>query len=168
MKKPRRRTRTDSVQRFATKWDISDVFELFGDESLYSILLRLEDEEHVSREEFNRALRASAAQRIRPALLREIRRRLKSQSRHPRGRPERDIYFEALLLLARVRYPRYLAWLRARETRPYGLTGWSCIRQATWWDGKPGERAARMVTRRLFRRQNIDWPHVRNLVSSRR
>ena len=171
MKKPpqRPKMRLRPWQSITAKWGVSDVFDLYGDDSLYSVLLRLEQREYVSPEEFGRVLQANADQPIPPTLLRTIRSHLKRQGRRRRGRPEYgyDIQ-QARVLLARILYHRYLKWLQSRMTRPYGLTGWSCIQHAPWWKGPPHERAARMVTRRMFRRDNVDWPYVRNLISSRR
>jgi hypothetical protein len=63
------------------------------------------------------------------------------------GRPRKSFLNEMQLSLASARYPRYLAWLRARHRR-LGLQGWPTIRNKDWWTGPPHERAARMALRR--------------------
>lgn len=63
------------------------------------------------------------------------------------GRPPKSVLNEMQLTLATARYPRYLAWLRARHHR-LGLQGWPTIRNKDWWTGPPHERAARMALRR--------------------
>jgi hypothetical protein len=63
------------------------------------------------------------------------------------GRPPKSVLNEMQLTLATARYPRYLAWLRARHRR-LGLQGWPAIRNKDWWTGPPHERAARMALRR--------------------
>jgi hypothetical protein len=63
------------------------------------------------------------------------------------GRPPKSVFNEMRINLATARYPRYLAWLRARHRR-LGLQGWPAIRNKDWWTGPPHERAARMALRR--------------------
>ena len=63
------------------------------------------------------------------------------------GRPPKSVLNEMQINLATARYPRYLAWLRARHRR-LGLQGWPAIRNKDWWTGPPHERAARMALRR--------------------
>jgi hypothetical protein len=63
------------------------------------------------------------------------------------GRPPKSVLNEMQLSLASARYPRYLAWLRARHRR-LGLQGWPAIRNKDWWTGPPHERAAQMALRR--------------------
>jgi hypothetical protein len=63
------------------------------------------------------------------------------------GRPPKSVFNEMRINLATGRYPRYLAWLRARHPR-LGLQGWPAIRNKDWWTGPPHERVARMALRR--------------------
>ena len=63
------------------------------------------------------------------------------------GRPRSSALKEIRVQLAIAKYPRYLAWLRARHRR-LGLQGWPTIRNKDWWTGPPHERAARMALRR--------------------
>ena len=102
-----------------------------------------------------------------PALVVEhLRQRLDRTAKKPRGR--KKISDANSLLrnhLVPIYYSRYLAWLQKRN-RTQGLTGWSCIKTAPWWQGAPNERAARMVQKALKR--NVDWPHVLNMVSKSR
>jgi hypothetical protein len=63
------------------------------------------------------------------------------------GRPRSSALKEIRVQLAIVKYPRYLAWLRARHRR-LRLQGWPAIRNKDWWTGPPHERAARMALRR--------------------
>jgi hypothetical protein len=63
------------------------------------------------------------------------------------GRPPKSVFNEMRINLATAKYPRYLAWLRARHRR-LGLQGWPTIRNKDWWTGPPHDRAARMALRR--------------------
>jgi len=153
----------------AAKWGVNNPFQLFGDESLFLVLGNLSEGRHVSLPEFRRVLHANAGRPIPPSLLRTIRAYLKRQGPTRRGRRSRDYYVELLNVhFARILYGRYLKWLQSRSKEPYGLECWSCIRRPEWWRGPPHERAARMVSHRLFGHHNITWRHVRNLISSRR
>ena len=64
---------------------------------------------------------------------------LRGKLKQPAGRPPATVLQSTLLQLAIAMYPRYLAWLKAREKRS-GLTGWSLIRESDWWVGPPHER----------------------------
>jgi hypothetical protein len=68
----------------------------------------------------------------------------RDQLRRRTGRPRKSVANEMQLSLATAKYPRYLAWLRARDRRS-GLRGWPAIRNKDWWTGPPHERAARMA-----------------------
>jgi hypothetical protein len=81
------------------------------------------------------------------------------------GRPPATALQNIIRQVAIAQYPRYLAWLKAREKRS-GLAGWSLIRQSAWWVGPPHERAARMVTARWL--SHMDWRSFLNRISSRK
>ena len=79
---------------------------------------------------------------------------LRSRLKHSGGRPPATMLQSTHLQLAIAMYPRYLAWLKAREKR-WGLTGWPLIRESEWWVGPPHERAAKMLTARWL--PHMDW-----------
>ena len=85
--------------------------------------------------------------------------------RPKRGRPARpaheQLYRKALWQVA---YHRYLTWLQDRHSRDGHLRGWSCIREAGWWQGPPSERAARMVAER-FGEGHHAWRSVQTTLS---
>jgi len=74
---------------------------------------------------------------------------LDGKIRPKRGRPKDDkLGRHIAYMFKRERYDQTIAWLQAREKRYGHINGWSCIRDAGWWQGPPSERAARMVAER--------------------
>lgn len=84
-----------------------------------------------------------------------------------RGRPRMDPLERRTIRLVRAAaYRRYLDWLQARRKRDGHLDGWSCIREAGWWDGPPAERAARMVAER-FGPGHLAWRTILTELSDK-
>jgi len=96
-----------------------------------------------------------------------LRQRLDGEARKRRGRgrfancPTKTLRD----LLIATTYTRFEVWLTARDGRQ-GLEGWSGVRKADWWQGPPGERAARMVLRKLG--LNLSWQRVRDIACAGR
>jgi hypothetical protein len=90
---------------------------------------------------------------------------LRGKLKRPAGRPPATALQGMHLQLAIAMYPRYLAWLKAREKR-CGLTGWPLIRESEWWVGPPHERAAKMLTTRWL--PHMDWRSFLNRVHSQK
>lgn len=112
--------------------------------------------------ELAKALRTSPEVPLPPRLHDYVCRYLEGAIRRPRGRRPNALREVIGRSLVPYLYQRYLDWLQRRQGR-LGLDGWSCIREAPWWQGPPHERAARMVAQRL---PNVDYRHILNLVSS--
>lgn len=100
-------------------------------------------------------------------VMNHLRQRLDGEARKRRGRRRLADSPNKLLrdLLIAANYTRFEAWLIARDKRQ-GLEGWPGVREAVWWQGPPGERAARMVLRKLG--LNLSWQRVRDITSSHR
>lgn len=114
------------------------------------------------------ALAANSREPIPGPLLDHLRQRLNGTAMKPRGRKKAADSISTLRgHLVPIYYERYLSWLQKRQSTQ-GLVGWSCISTATWWQGPPSERAARMAQAALMRHRNVDWRHVMNLVSKAR
>jgi hypothetical protein len=108
------------------------------------------------------AIVANSKQPIPQVVLDHLRHRLDRKAAKPRGRKQPDAIAVIREALIPIDYERYLQWLQQRH-KSQGLKGWSYIRNATWWNGPPHERAARMTQARLMK--HVGWRHVRNIVS---
>lgn len=89
---------------------------------------------------------------------------LEGKVEKPRGPKSAGEIERMRRVLAAQDYRRIQNWLRERKKR-CGLDGCMALRQASWWQGPPAERAARMVAKRWFGGR-IQWRHVQNIVSS--
>ena len=139
------------------------MYRQLGPDTFANLERKIAAKQYVGPGELARILRANTGQPIPDKVLDYVCKHLEGSVKKPRGRKPRDAAGKLRVALVKVEYVRYLQWLQDRKRR-HGLRGWSCIRDADWWDGPPYERAARLLTRKYFR--NRDWKHVRNLVSS--
>lgn len=141
----------------------SGMYQRFGPDSFANLERKISVNQFVGPDELARVLRANAGQPIPDKVLDYVCDHLEGSVKKPSGRKHRDALGQLRVALVKAEYVRYLQWLQDRK-RHHGLQGWSCIRNADWWQGPPYERAARILTRKYFR--NRDWKHVRNLISS--
>ena len=106
---------------------------------------------------------ANSTAAIPEVLLDHLRNRLDGTARKQRGRKKPQKLFDAFRPVAAAGYyAELLPWLRKRQ-KTCGLNGWSCIRNADWWQGPPHERAARMTAARWMK--HADWRSVANIIS---
>jgi len=72
-----------------------------------------------------------------------------------------------MTMIMRGLYERYLPWLQARKKRYGHLNGWPSTQSDGFWQGPPGEVAARMVAYRFS--FGVDsWRGVLNQISSQK
>lgn len=126
----------------------------------------LERGEYVDGGRLATAIREQAGKPIPPDVLDYLCRFLEGKVSKPKGRKPVPISEQhRTRMLLRYSYNRYLDWLKARKKRYGHLEGWSFIKEASWWQGPPNERAARMAAHRwLYGAES--WRHVHNLLSS--
>ena len=135
---------------------------------LVGIENRVAKGEYVSAGELAAALRKHGLRPIPSCVLEYLCRLLEGKVTKPKGRkalPKLEKRRRRMIL--RHFYRRHLTWLQNRKARYGHLDGWSRIRQASWWQGPPNERAARMVAQR-FGYGAESWRTVRNDVSSQK
>jgi len=124
--------------------------------------------EYVDGVELAEALRKHGSRPIPAAVLDYLCRYLEGDIAKPRGRkPVPTVEQRRQQMLVRYSYRRYLAWLKGRKMRYGHLDGWPRIRAASWWQGPPHERAARMAAHR-WSYGDDSWRSVHNLLSSRK
>lgn len=124
--------------------------------------------EYVSAEELAAALRKHGSRPIPPCVLDYLCRLLEGQVAKPKGRKALPaVAKHRWQMIVRYVYQRNLAWLRDRQARYGDLEGWPLIRMASWWQGPPHERAARMVAQR-FSYGAESWRTILNEMSSRK
>lgn len=143
----------------------SSIFEHYDPRSYGSLQRQLDKNPKawLATDQIIAALVANSREAIPEAVLDHLRHRLDGTAKEPQGRKKATDPASMLRgHLVPIYYARYLSWLQQRA-RTQGLAGWSCVRGATWWQGAPNERAARMVQAKLMR--SVDWRHVMNLVS---
>lgn len=104
---------------------------------------------------------SNACEPIPENILRHIEARLNGSARKRRGRPRPDSISHIRNISIIADFERFEAWLRRRKER-HGLSGWSQIRDAEWWQGAPSLRAARMVVCRY--KLNCTPESVRNMA----
>lgn len=113
------------------------------------------------------ALRDHGSLPLPPEILEYVCQRLQGKISKPRGRkafPEFEKRRRRMLV--RGLYRRYLAWLQARKVRYGHIDGWPSSGKPNFWQGTPGECAARMVACRLL--YGIEsWHTVQNMACSR-
>lgn len=130
-------------------------------------VLKLDPQAWVETDVLIAALRDNAREPLPDIVTSYLRRRLDGEARKRRGRgrfvncPTKTLRD----LLIATHYTRFEAWLSARDKKR-GLEGWSRVREADWWQGPPGERAARMVLRKL--ELNLSWQRVRDIAGAGR
>ena len=121
-------------------------------------------ESYIPPELLAQALRLNPDSPLPPAIYDYLCDFLEGKVRAPGGRP--PDFENPLSQIKRVHIPLtyecYYTWLKARK-KSEGLTGWTLIQGADWWQGSPNERAARMTRRRLH--LPMGWRRVRNIVS---
>lgn len=114
------------------------------------------------------ALRQLDGKPVPPNVLEYLCRYLEGKITKPRGRKPIPIAEQRRQqMLVRYSYRRYYAWLKEREKRYGRLDGWPLIRTASWWQGPPHERAARMAAHRWSYGAE-SWRSVNNRVSSQK
>jgi hypothetical protein len=124
--------------------------------------------EYVDAAELAEALRKHGSRPIPSAVLDYLCRCLEGKIGKPRGRTPKPIAEQnRRQMLIRYSYRRYYAWLKERKKRYGRLDGWPLIRAASWWQGPPHERAARMAAHRWFHGDD-SWRSVNNRVSSQK
>ena len=129
---------------------------------------RIAQGDYVSAEDLAVALRKHGMQPIPPSVLDYLCRLLEGRVAKPKGRKALPEVEERLqLMLVRYYYRRTLTWLQARTARYGDLDGWRGIRGASWWQGPPHERAARMVAQRLSYGAE-SWRTIQKQASSRK
>lgn len=104
---------------------------------------------------------SNAREPLPESVLRHIEARLDGSARKRRGRSKPGSLQHIRTMLMISDFFRFELWLNARRKRR-GLTGWSQIRSADWWQGAPSLRAARMVVRRY--KPNCSPESVRNMA----
>ncbi len=130
--------------------------------TLENLVYRMGLGEWIEPSEISAVLRQNVGTPYPAEIIDLICRRLEGIDPVPRGRPPRPTFSDEIRrTLGNRFYNRYYNWLKKRK-RTSQLVGWSCIRDADWWQGPPSERAARMVRQRLFK-DLTSWEHVRRL-----
>jgi hypothetical protein len=130
--------------------------------------VELERDAYVDSAVLAAALRETEGSPLPPKILDYLCCLLEGKVSKPKGRRPLPVAFERRqTMLMRHHYERYRTWLQARKKRYGHLNGWSCIRDAAWWQGPPHERAARMVADR-WSYGTESWRTVRNRISSRK
>jgi hypothetical protein len=125
--------------------------------------LELDAQAWLATDDLITALAANSREPIPPVVLAHLRARLDGTAKKRRGpKTQRNSIKHLRETMVTLDYERHLSWLQKRS-RSEGLDGWSCIKDAEWWQGPPNERAARMVQRRWMR--HASWRHVLNIVS---
>ncbi|WP_156929113.1 hypothetical protein [Bradyrhizobium sp. th.b2] len=141
-----------------------NLFDLFDATSLLNLERRIAEGRIPTADELAAVLEANSAEPL-PAWFSElVVKSLRGELKKKRGRPKDDSPLSVIRFqLAKAKYYQYLDWLQKRELS-VGLKGWAAVRNQSWWDGSPHERAARLVTSRWFR--HMDWKSFLNRVSS--
>jgi len=140
-------------------------YDLFGRDSLIFWQGQVAKGVIPTRAELADILEHNADQPLPPWFVETITASLRGTLKQKRG-PKRSALLDRIrLTLAQCFYQRHLAWLQNRQN-VIGLTGWSCLQNADWWQGPPYERAARMTQKRLYPMR--DWRTVLNLMSSQK
>lgn len=125
-------------------------------------------EEYVSAEDLAAALRKHGSRPIPLSVLEYLCRLLQGEVAKPKGRKELpELEKRRYRMIIRHAYKSHLSWLHGREARYGHLEGWPAIRQASWWQGPPHERAARMVAER-FGYGAESWRSILNQASSQK
>ena len=129
---------------------------------------RIAQGDYVSAEDLAAALRKHGMRPIPPSVLKYLCRHLEGQVAKPKGRKALpEVVKLRRLMFVRYYYRRTLTWLQARKARYGDLDGWRGIRGASWWQGPPHQRAARMVAQRLgFGAES--WKTIQKQASSRK
>lgn len=143
-------------------------FALLRKLDMHKVEFFLDRGDYVDGADLAAALREQSGKPVPPKVLDYLCRYLGGKVSKPKGRnatPKTERL--RLQMIIRHDYLRYLAWLRKRKKRYGQLDGWSVIRQASWWQGPPNERAARM-TACSWSYGAESWRTVQNLVSSRK
>ena len=142
-------------------------FELFHNTSYlaHARQLNAKPAASIATDDLMAAIIANSKQPIPQVVLEQLRQRLDGKAKKARGGKQPDAMARFREMLIPIDYERYLRWLQRRQ-KSLGLTGWSYIRGAAWWNGPPHERAARMTHARLMK--HADWRHVLNIVSKAR
>jgi hypothetical protein len=139
--------------------------------SLAFVHWRVEQGDIPSRRELGGILEANIDEKLPRWFLELVSAELQGKLKRKRGRRPQSEWREELVGWAKSDYWKLHWWLQRRQ-RSQGLRGWSRIRKAPWWQGPPGERAARMVQTRYQRKFNefvmIDLRRFRNLLSPSR
>lgn len=143
-----------------------DPYEGLLSGTLAHLSWKLETKQHISADELANTLVQSRGNVIPDQVLDYLVAMLRGETKKPSGRPPKGAMAIVREAVARSYYEEHLAWLQKRQAGE-GLKGWSCIREADWWEGPPHERAAKMTVRSFRRAKwSISENYVRNLVSS--
>src|SRR5258705_6709489 len=140
------------------------LFDLFDATSLLNLERRIAEGKIPTAEKLAAVLEANSAEPLPAWFSALVVKSLRGELKKKRGRPKNDNPLSVIRFqLAMAKYHQYLAWLQKRESS-VGLEGWTAVRNQSWWNGPPHERAARLVTSRWFR--HMDWRSFLNPVSS--
>ncbi len=143
----------------------ASTFEKRFDPRRYSALeyrLERKPDSHISSAELAAAIEFNRGEPIPGQILDYLCKYLSGDIQTKRGPKPKTLWVIAYEVAAIEYYAKMLKWLRQRK-KTQGLEGWSAIKDAEWWQGKPAERAARMAQRRML--PNVDWRHIQNLAS---
>ena len=141
----------------------TSVYDLFGPTSLLNLERSIADGKIPTAAELADILDANSERPLPAWFIAIVVKSLRGELTRRRGRPKESFLSETRFEIAKWKYPLYLAWLQKREGSS-GLDGWSAVRGKDWWAGPPGERAARIITKRWLKHMN--WRAFLNRVSS--
>jgi hypothetical protein len=139
------------------------LYDLYGPTGLPKLERSIAEGKIPTAAELADVLEANSEEPLPPWFIATLVKSLRGELKRRRGRPKRNSLLEIRFLVAKWEYHRYLAWLQNRQ-RSSGLKGWSVVRGKDWWDGTPGERAAKIVTKRWLK--HMSWRAFLNRLSS--
>jgi hypothetical protein len=140
-----------------------NIYDLYGPTGLPNLERSIAEGKIPTAAELADILEANSEKPLPPWFIATVVKSLRGELKRRRGRPKRNSLLEIRFAIVKWEYPRYLAWLQKRQ-RSSGLQGWSAVRGKDWWDGTPGERAARIVTKRWLK--HMSWRAFLNRLSS--
>jgi hypothetical protein len=143
---------------------IQNIYDLFGPTSFSNWERLIADGKMPTNAELADILEANCEDPLPPWFIETVVKSLRGELRRKPGRPKEGALLQIRFQIAKAKYPRYRKWLKKRK-RVSGLNGWPAVRKKDWWQGSPGERAARIVTERWLRRR-MTWRAFLNRISS--
>lgn len=148
---------------------VDDPYGKFRQTPFSTLLWRIEKKRYISPTDLADALDKNRGEVIPDNILEYLIATLRGEIKKPRGRKKKSNLAILREFYACSCYEAYLAWLQKRKTGA-GLRGWSCIREADWWQQEAlHERAAAMTVRRFKKAKwNISPRYIQNLVSSQK